>query len=72
MIQLQSLQVYNLDSFKMEYISKYASPILSLATSSQGGHLVVGLSDGSWSLRSRKLQKDAPEGICFSDYSQAL
>lgn len=60
------LQVYNLDTFKMDYISKYASPILSLATSSQGGHLVVGLSDGSWSIRSRKLQKIADEGIILS------
>lgn len=42
----------------MEFMTKYPNPILSVAVSRHGGHLVAGMSDGSWSIRTRK-QKPA-------------
>lgn len=45
----------------MDYITKYPSPILSIAVSQRGGHLIAGLSDGTWSLRIRNLRKVAAE-----------
>lgn len=55
-----SVQVYDLDTFKVTHASKYPGPVLSLGISPDCGLLAVGQADGQLSIRKHSKPKVVP------------
>mmetsp|Transcript_35056 Transcript_35056/g.63066 ORF Transcript_35056/g.63066 Transcript_35056/m.63066 type:complete len:554 (-) Transcript_35056:179-1840(-) len=61
------LKVLDLDSFSVVHVSRYPSPILSLAMSPDAANLAVGLADSTLSIRAHATRAAATESAVFGD-----
>lgn len=57
------VKVYDLTDFKVAHSVKYPAPVLSIGMSPNDTHLVVGMANGSLSIRERSLNAQEEEAI---------